>query len=110
MNGYFVRKPENVEIVKEAELAGKKRRMKPTEITVIGKVILSLDEYIKFSGSLLNYWDFLKPYAEESRITEENKAACVLVGAPEQHYIAVCMEGYEYARYVAWPMADRRSR
>lgn len=103
MKGYFARKAENIEVVRAAIGESKRARFKPVEITAIGNIILSLDEYIRFCDDLLEPWEFLKPYAEKTVFTGDNKAKCVLVGAAGQHYIAVCMEGYEYARYTAWP-------
>lgn len=110
MKGYFARKPENIDIVKgvigEAQRAG----FRPVEITVVGKVILTLGEYVQFCDEMLTEWDFLKPYAEEATFTGEREARCVLVGAPGQHYIAVCMEGYSYPRYASWPLSEEEQK
>lgn len=110
MKGYFARKPVNVEVVKETIGEARRSGFKPVEITVIGKVILTLDEYIHFCNGMLAEWDFLKPYAEETTFTGGHEARCVLVAAPGQHYIAVCMEGYSYVRYASWPLCGEELR
>ena len=104
MKGYFVRKPETVEELKAAAEYGEKHRsVKAQKINEIGQVLLSLDEYIRFCDNLLNYYDFYKPYAEKS-LYHDGAADCVIVAAPGQRKIAVCLEGYEYTRYAAWVM------
>jgi len=106
MKGYFIRKPENGEQVKQIITEGKRQREKAVEIEEVGRVILTLDEYIHFCSHLWYDYDFLKPYADESTFTRDG-AKCVLVGAPGQPWMAVCLEGYDYPRYCSWPFADK---
>lgn len=106
LKGYFTRKPENGEEVKAAVREGKRQHMKPVEIEEVGRVILTLDEYIHFCSHLWLDYDFLKPYANDSTFTVEG-ARCVLVGTPGQPWLAVCLEGFAYPRYCAWPFADQ---
>ena len=106
LKGYFIRKPRNVDEVKAIIPEGHRQHAKPVEIESLGRVVLTLDEYIYFCNHLYEDYDFLKPYADESVFTEEG-ARCVLVGAPGQHVIAICLEGFGYSRYAAWPWADK---
>ena len=76
------------------------------EIEPLDRIVLTLDEYIKFCNNLCRDYDFLKSYADEAIFTE-NGAKCVLVGAPGQHVIAIVLEGYAYPRYCSWPFADK---
>ena len=106
MKGYFIRKPENGDQVKQIIAEGKRQREKPVEIEEVGRVVLTLDEYIDFCSHLWYDYDFLEPYANESVFTKDG-AKCVLVGAPGQPWMAVCLEGYHFPRYCAWPFADK---
>ena len=49
---------------------------------------------------MLENWDFLKPY-KHTVLRMDGTADCVLVRAEGKPTLAVCMEGYSYARYVA---------
>ena len=106
MKGYFTRKPLNSEEVKTAIREARRMHVGATEIEVLERVVLPLDEYLHFLDNLSSDYDFLKPYADESMFTA-NGAKCVLVGAPGQHVIAVVLEGFSYPRYCCWPFADR---
>ena len=106
LKGYFTRKPENGEEVKAAVREGKRQHMKPVEIEEVGRIVLTLDEYIHFCSHLWLDYDFLKPYADDSTFTAEG-ARCVLVGAPGQPWLALVLEGYSYGRYATWPFADK---
>lgn len=102
MQGFFVRKPDHV---KDAEAMIKwstKHREVPVEITPIATIYLGVEEYLRFCNGGLESWDFLKPYAEQSAFRDERHADCVVVEADGQRRIAVCMEGYDYPRYVAY--------
>jgi hypothetical protein len=106
MKGYFTRKPLNGEEVKAAIREARRMHVGATEIEVLERVVLPLDEYLHFLDNLSSDYDFLKPYADESMFMA-NGAKCVLVGAPGQPWLAVCLEGYAYPRYCAWPFADK---
>lgn len=106
MKGYFIRKPMNVDEVRGVIKEGVRRHAKPVEMKSLGRIVLPLDDYIRFCGNLCRDYDFLKPYADEAVFTE-NSAKCILVGAPGQHVIAVVLEGFSYPRYCCWPFADR---
>ena len=106
MKGYFIRKPMNTDEVKGVIREGVRQHDKPVEIESLGRIVLTLDEYIKFCNNLCRDYDFLKPYSDEAIFTE-NGAKCVLVGAPGQHVIAIVLEGYAYPRYCSWPFADK---
>ena len=102
MQGFFMRKPDHV---KDAETMIKwsmKHREVPVEITPIATIHLGVDEYLRFSNGGLECWDFLKPYAEQSAFRDERHADCVVVEADGQRRIAVCLEGFDYPRYVAY--------
>ena len=103
MKGYFVCKPSTLDEVKAVIPDRRRRREKPTEIEPVGEVRLSLEEYIRFCEDMANHWEFLKPYAGQSLFTGNDTARCVFVCAGGQRRIAVCLEGYDYPRYVAWP-------
>jgi len=105
LKGYFFRKPEHGDEVRAAVREGYSNHVQPVEIEEVGRVILTLDEYIAFCNHLWYDYDFLKPYADDSAFTE-NSARCVLVGAPGQPWLATCLEGYHFPRYCAWPFAD----
>lgn len=102
LRGYFVCKPSSLDEVRAAE-AKHRRGIRPTEIIPFAEVRLSLDEYLRFCDEMAQHWDFLKPFADESYFTGDGAARCVYVCASGQHRIAVCLEGYDYPRYVAWP-------
>lgn len=106
MKGYFTRKPLNGEEVKATIREARRMHVGATEIEVLERVVLPLDEYLHFLDNLSSDYDFLKPYADESMFMV-NDAKCVLVGAPGQPWLAVCLEGYAYPRYCAWPFADK---
>ena len=106
MKGYFTRKPENGDEVRAAIKEGYRNHIQPVEIEVLGRIVLTLDEYIHFCSHLWLDYDFLKPYADDSTFTAEG-AHSVLVGAPGQPWIALVLEGYDYGRYAAWPFADQ---
>ena len=106
MKGYFTRKPENGDEVRAAIKECYRNHIQPVEIEVLGRIVLTLDEYIHFCSHLWLDYDFLKPYADESVFTA-NSARCVLAGAPGQPWMAVCLEGYDFPRYCAWPFADK---
>lgn len=102
MQGFFVRKPDHV---KDAEAMIKwstKHREVPVEINPIATIHLGVAEYLRFCESGLDYWDFLKPYADQSAFRDQFHADCVVIEADGQRRIAVCLEGYEYPRYVAY--------
>ena len=105
MKGYFTRKLMNIEEVKAAIGEGRRQGLEPAEIETIGRIVLTLDEYIAFCDELLRDRDFLSPYTDEAVFTE-NGAKAVLVGAPGQHWVAVTCEGFSYPRYVAWPFTE----
>ena len=105
LKGYFTRKPENGDEVRAAIREGYRSHSKPVVIEEIGRVILTLDDYIAFRNKLWIDYDFLKPYADASTFTADG-ARCVLVGAPGQPLLAVCLEGHSYGRYCSWPFAD----
>ncbi len=103
MKGYFVCKPSSLDEVKEV-IPGRIRRKEPaTEIVPITDIKLSLGEYVRFCNDMAQHWEFLKPYADQSLFLGDGTARCVYVCAPGQRRIAVCLEGYDYPRYVAWP-------
>ena len=106
MKGYFTRKPLNGEEVKTAIREARRMHVGATEIEVLERVVLPLDEYLHFLDNLTSDYDFLKPYADESMFTADG-AKCVLVGALGQLCLAVCLEGYAYPRYCAWPFSDK---
>ena len=106
MKGYFIRKPMNADEVKGVIREGVRQHAKPVEIESLGRIVLTLDEYIKFCNNLCRDYDFLKSYADEAIFTE-NGAKCVLVGAPGQLCLAVCLEGFANVRYAAWPFSDK---
>ena len=106
MKGYFIRKPMNVDEVRGVIKEGVRLHAKPVEMKSLGRIVLPLDDYIRFCNNLCCDYDFLKPYANEAVFTE-NGAKCVLVGAPGQHVIAIVLEGYAYPRYCSWPFADK---
>ena len=106
MKGYFTRKPENGDEVRAAIKEGYRKHIQPVEIEVLGRIVLTLDEYIHFCSHLWLDYDFLKPYSDQAIFTEDG-AKCVLVGAPGQHVIAIVLEGYAYPRYCSWPFADK---
>ena len=103
MKGYFVSKPVNVEALKDTVRYSRLFHYRPVEIRVIADIRVTLSEYIDFCDHMLEEREYLKPYAESSRFTE-NGADCVTVAAPGQRRIAVCLEGYAYPRYAAWPL------
>ena len=105
MKGYFTRKPMNIEEVKAAIREGRRQGLEPVEIEPVGRIVLTLDEYIAFCVALLKDRDFLSPYADDAVFTG-NGAKSVLVGAPGQHWVAVTCEGFNYPRYVAWPFTE----
>ena len=106
LKGYFTRKPLNGEEVKTAIREARRMHVGATEIEVLERVVLPLDEYLHFLDNLSSDYDFLKPYADESMFTADG-AKCVLVGAPGQLCLAVCLEGHAYPRYCAWPFSDK---
>ena len=106
LKGYFIRKPINAEEVKTAIADAVRRHIKPVEIEAVGRIVLTLDEYLSFCDNLYLDYDFLAPYADEAVFTKDG-AKCVLVGAPGQHVVAVVQEGFGYPRYVAWPFQDK---
>ncbi len=106
MKGYFTRKPENGDEVRAAIKEDYRNHIQPVEIEVLGRIVLTLDEYIHFCSHLWLDYDFLKPYADDSTFFAEG-ARCVLVGAPGQPWIALVLEGHSYGRYAAWPFADK---
>ena len=106
LKGYFTRKPLNGEEVKTAIREARRMHVGATEIEVLERVVLPLDEYLHFLDNLGCDYDFLKPYADESVFTED-AAKCVLVGAPGQLCLAVCLEGFGFPRYCAWPFSDK---
>ena len=48
MKGYFTRKPENGDEVRAAIKEGYRNHIQPVEIEVLGRIVLTLDEYIHF--------------------------------------------------------------
>ena len=52
MKGYFNRKPMNVDEVKAVIKEGVRRHAKPVEIESLGRIVLPLDDYIRFCGNL----------------------------------------------------------
>ena len=46
MKGYFIRKPMNVDEVKAVIKEGVRQHAKPVEIESMGRVVLTLDDYI----------------------------------------------------------------
>ena len=48
MKGYFNRKPMNVDEVKAVIKEGVRRHAKPVEIESLGRIVLPLDDYIRF--------------------------------------------------------------
>ena len=108
--GYFTRKPADLEEVKYFHREARRDNEEPDTIEKIGEVILTKAEYRDFCKNLVcKDYDFLKPFTEESYFTETT-ARCVMVGAPGEHLLAVCLEGYTYGRYVAWPFGSREVR
>ena len=53
MKGYFTRKPMNIEEVKAAIREGRRQGLEPVEIEPVGRIVLTLDEYIAFCDALL---------------------------------------------------------
>ena len=102
MWGYFVRKPMDIEEVKAEIRDARYQGIEPIEIDVIGRVMLTPKEYTEFCGWLTRDYDFLAEYADDSMFFQ-GVARCVLISAPDKHDVAVCLEGYNYPRYCAWP-------
>ena len=46
MKGYFTRKPENGDEVRAAIKEGYRNHIQPVEIEELGRIVLTLDEYI----------------------------------------------------------------
>ena len=101
MKGYFASKPLDLEEVRGAIGERERSGRKPAELHPIAAVTLSAARFHFFSRALLEDWPFLVPYAEKTIFKRDGTADCVLVKAEGKPTLAVCMEGYDYARYVA---------
>ena len=106
MNGFFARKPLDIEEVRDAIGVHRRAGYRPIEILPIATVELGPGRYRDFTRHMLNEWEFLEPYVRQSAFAGENTARCVLLKTDGQPTIAVCLEGYAYPRYVALVLED----
>ena len=102
LQGFFVRKPDHVKDAEDIIKWSTKHREVPVEINPIATVRLGVQEYMRFRNGGLESRDFLKPYADQSAFRDERHADCVIIEADGQRRIAVCLEGFDYPRYVAY--------
>ena len=105
MKGYFYSKPLDIEEVRGAISMYRRYGDKPTTIIPIGSVNLDARTYKDFSKDILGDWGFLQPY-RKTVFNQDGTADCVLIQAEGQPTLAVCMEGFGYARYVALVLED----
>ncbi len=106
MFGYFARKPRDIEEVKKAIDDAPEMGNQPVRINKVAEILLSPEEYTDFCDKLYLSRQFLKACAERSSF-HDGIADCVMVGSPGLHWVAVCLEGFDYPRYVAWPMDEQ---
>ena len=106
MKGYFARKAENIGVIREVVGEAQRAGFKPVEITPIAVIHLDGKQYEAFCEEVLEYWDFLEPYAEQSTFTGDHAANCVILESEGKQSIAVCLEGYSYPRYTALVLED----
>ena len=71
------------------------------EITPIATLRLTDREYNNFSNSLMTDWRFLEPYSRRAGFCGGLHADCVMVEAAGHPTIAVVLDGYRYAKYIA---------
>lgn len=100
MKGYFYSKPLNLDEVRDAIGMFRREGYKPEPINPIATLELDASTYNRFTMDMLENWDFLKPY-KHTVLRMDGTADCVLVRAEGKPTLAVCMEGYSYARYIA---------
>lgn len=102
MKGHFVCKPGSKDELFSQIYRDAMKRRKPTEINPIATVQMDLGQYVEFCDAMMQEWDFLRPYAEQSVFRKGNTADCVIIECHGQRRIAVCLEGYCYPRYAAY--------
>lgn len=73
-----------------------------SEADIVGVTELSHEQYSRFYGQMLNDYDFIADYANETYDDGERKHCLLVLGAGEDDGILVCSEGSFYARYSAY--------
>ena len=108
MKGYFYSKPLNLDEVRDAIGMFRREGCKPKPINPVAMLELDAGTYSRFARGMLEDWDFLKPY-KHTVFRMYGTADCVLIRAEDKPTLAVCMEGYGYARYVALVLEEEIS-
>lgn len=73
-----------------------------SEADIVGVTELSREQYSRFYGQMLNDYDFIADYANETYDDGERKHCLLVLGEGEDDGILVCSEGSFYARYSAY--------
>ena len=73
-----------------------------TDADIVGVVTLNQAQFAWFSERLLDDYDFIADYAEETYDDGERKHCLLVLGEGEDDGILVCSEGSFYARYSAY--------
>ena len=84
MKGHFVCKPGSKDELFSQIYRDAMNRRKPTEINPIATVRMDLGQYVEFCDAMMQEWDFLRPYAEQSVFRKGNTADCVIIECPGQ--------------------------
>lgn len=101
MKGYFIRKPANLNEVREETEIKKRQGSLPVKIKAIGKVTLTVAEFRDFQKRLYLDYDFIAARTKRCGMTD-TEWSCILVTCKDSDLtIAVESEGYNYPRYAA---------
>ena len=73
-----------------------------SEADIVGVTELSREQYSRFYGQMLNDYDFIADYANETYDDGEREHCLLVPGEGEDDGILVCSEGSFYARYSAY--------
>ena len=73
-----------------------------SEADIVGVTELSREQYSRFYGQMLNDYDFIADYANETYDDGERKHCLLVLCEGDDDGILVCSEGSFYARYSAY--------
>ena len=97
MEGYFVRKPADIDDLRKARITGS-----AAPIKVIARLNMEPADFDYFAENLLEDYNFIEEHTGNSGTDREGNEYCIIVGTNNRkEKIAVNPEGYNYARYAA---------
>lgn len=73
-----------------------------SEADIVGVTELSREQYSRFYGQMLNDYDFIADYANETYDDGERKHCLLVLCEGDDDGILICSEGSAYARYSAY--------